>query len=155
MMSLEALVQQQYRATVDQTAGVDDLLRVPPEGWLRTARRALEMSGAQLARRMGVTRALVSRTERAERDGGVTLRTMQRMAEAMGYRFVYGLVPKDNVERMVWRRALQLARKEVASASAHMALEDQLLDLTQQEQQAQRLARELIDRRASRLWDEP
>ncbi|NOY89605.1 MAG: mobile mystery protein A [Deltaproteobacteria bacterium] len=153
-MSLETLVDKQYRATLDQTVEVGARLRVPPEGWLRTARKALKMSGAQLARRMKVTRALVSRTERAEADGRVTLRTMRRMADAMGYRFVYALVPNGGVENMVWQRALQLARREVATARAHMALEDQVLDVAAQEEQAQRLARELLEGRASRLWEE-
>lgn len=153
-MGIKTLVLRQYQDAVDRTAGVEQPLEVPPEGWLRTARKALHMSGAQLARRLGATRALVSSTERAELSGGVTLRNMQRMADAMGYRFVYGLVPKQNAEAMVWQRALSQARKDVAVGSVHMALEDQSLTPEHQEQQVQRLARQLIDDHASRLWDD-
>ncbi len=153
-MGLKALVEQQYQAIVDRTAGAGERLQVPPEGWLRTARKALRMSGAQLARRMGASRGLVSQTERGELEGRVTLRTMARMADAMGYEFVYALVPKGSVQEMVQQRALQLARHDVASATAHMALEDQMLDKEQQDQQVQRLARRLIEQRGS-LWDQP
>jgi len=153
-MGLKALVEQQYQAIVDRTAGGGERLQVPPEGWLRTARKALGMSGAQLARRMGASRGLVSQTERGELEGRVTLRTMARMADAMGYQFVYALVPKGSVQEMVQQRALQLARHDVASATTHMALEDQMLDKEQQDQQVQRLARRLMEQRGS-LWDPP
>lgn len=153
-MGLEALIRQQYQAIVDRAAaGVGEQLQVPPEGWLRTARKALRMSGAQLAQRIGVTRASVSRTELAEAEGRVTLRVMARMADGMGYRFVYGLVPKGSVEEMVWQRALLLARRDVASASVHMALEDQMLDQEQRDQQIRQVARRLVEQ-GSRLWDD-
>jgi transcriptional regulator with XRE-family HTH domain len=56
-------------------------------------RKALGMSGAQLARKMGVSRALVSQAESNEVSGNVTMKTMQTMAEAMGCRFVYAVLP--------------------------------------------------------------
>ena len=61
---------------------------MPGDGWIATIRKALGMSGAALARRLGVTRARVSQAERAEREGGITLKEMDEFAAAMGCRFV-------------------------------------------------------------------
>ena len=90
-MSVKAIVQQQYKRIVDNAAS-HAALQTPPEGWLRTVRKALGMSGAQLARKMGVTRARVAQAEHAELSGGATLKSMQAAAEAMGCRFVYAIV---------------------------------------------------------------
>jgi transcriptional regulator with XRE-family HTH domain len=49
----------------------------------------------QLAARMGVSPARVSVMERDEQRGAVTLKMMQKAAEALGCEFVYALVPKS------------------------------------------------------------
>ena len=67
---MKRVVIQQYRESVDRVRGMVAGLVVPPEGWVRTVRRAIGMSGVQLARRLGVTRAAVSNTEKAEVKGG-------------------------------------------------------------------------------------
>ncbi len=75
-MSVRDIVQQQYQRLVDSAASRPSL-QTPPEGWLRTVRKALGMSGPQLAKRMGVTRARVAQAEHAELSGGATLKSMQ------------------------------------------------------------------------------
>ncbi len=49
----------------------------------------------ELARRLGVSPARISVLERDEQKGAVTLKMMARAAEALGYDFVYALVPKQ------------------------------------------------------------
>ncbi|WP_127079953.1 mobile mystery protein A, partial [Rhodomicrobium lacus] len=100
-MSIKRAVREQYQAIVDRAAGQTIGLRVPPEGWLRTMRKALGMSGAQLGRRMGLTRARIAAAEHAELSGAITLKSMQAAAEAMGCRFVYAVVPQTTVEEAV------------------------------------------------------
>ena len=92
-MAIKTIVQQQYQGIIDSAAPGYATLKNPPEGWLQTVRKALGMSGAQLAKKMGLTRARVAQAEHAELDGGVTLKSMQAFAEAMGCRFVYAIVP--------------------------------------------------------------
>jgi transcriptional regulator with XRE-family HTH domain len=75
-MSVKTTAQQQYRSIVDSAATTVAGLTTPPEGWLRTVRKALGMSGAELARKMGVTRARVTQAEHAELSGGVTLKSI-------------------------------------------------------------------------------
>ena len=55
-MSVKTVTQQQYRSIVDNAAVSFIDHKMPPEGWLRTARKALGMSGAEVARKLGVTR---------------------------------------------------------------------------------------------------
>jgi predicted DNA-binding mobile mystery protein A len=77
----------------------------PQEGWLRTVRNALGMSSTQLAKRLGVTKSRVSKAEQDEPSGSVTLKTMQSMAEAMDCKFVYAVVPNEDVEAIIQQRA--------------------------------------------------
>jgi predicted DNA-binding mobile mystery protein A len=68
---------------------------VKVQGWLRTVRRELGISAPEMARRVGKSRPEVFRTEHAEEQGGITLRTLRRAAEALGCDLVYGLAPKE------------------------------------------------------------
>ncbi len=67
--------------------------RVPEEGWIRSMRKQQNLQGKQLAMKMQVSPARISVLEKDERRGAVTLRMMQRAAEALDCRFVYALVP--------------------------------------------------------------
>lgn len=70
----------------------------PPDGWIRTVRNALMMTGKQLAGKLGVTKGRVYKVEQDELTGGVTLKTMKSMAEALDCRFVYAVIPNSNVD---------------------------------------------------------
>ena len=71
-MAIDRVVAKQYRDKVNQASMRLDGLFTPTEGWLRTVRHALGMSGPQLAARLGVTKARISKAERSEeRRGGI------------------------------------------------------------------------------------
>lgn len=147
-------VRQQYQELVDRVAAAASSLTRPNEGWLRTVRKALGLSGAQLARRMGVTRARIAAAEEAELDGGVTLKSMQSIAEAMGCRFVYAIVPPGTIEDVVAAQARKKANAIVGTASTHMALESQTLPDDKIAQEVNRLARDLAHEMPRDLWDD-
>lgn len=153
-MSVRNTVTRQYQAIVDCAARRlgDEPPALPGEGWIATVRKALGMSGAQLAKRLGVTRARVSQAERAETDGGVTLRTMNTFAEAMGCRFVYAIVPEGRIEDVIEAQARKKAGMLVARASSHMALESQSLSEAQNAEEIERIARELVRTMPSTFW---
>jgi predicted DNA-binding mobile mystery protein A len=153
-MSVKKIVTKQYRDIVNRAAHQLDGLIVPQEGWLRTVRNALNMSGAQLARRMSVTRALISNTEKTELSGGVTLKSMQQMAEAMNCRFIYAIVPEHDIEDVVAARARAKATEQVKATTTHMALEDQALSGEQMEFEIDRLAKDMIEKMDSKLWND-
>ena len=153
-MSIKKIVTAQYQNIVAQAAASARGISVPKEGWIRTVRKALGMSGAQLARRLGVTRALVSNTERAELSGSVTIKAMQQMAGAMDCQFVYAIVPTATVEDMISERAREKALAVVERTNKHMALEAQTLSKEQIDFEVRRLQQELLSGLPSDLWND-
>jgi len=151
---MRKIILHQYQQIIDkavrQTAGLD----VPPEGWLKTLRKALGMSGAQLGRLMGVSRAQIAQAERNELSGAVTLRTLQNMAEAMGCRVVYAIVPTGNVEGLVVRRAKEKAKQLVDRVNTQMAFENQTLNEERREYELNRVEQELLRNLPLDLWDD-
>jgi predicted DNA-binding mobile mystery protein A len=103
-MAVKDIAQRQYQHIVDGAVSHSSLI-TPPEGWLRTVRKALGMSGAQLGKRMGLTRARIAQAEQAELTGGVTLKSMQAAAEALGCKFVYAVVPDSSIENVIVAQA--------------------------------------------------
>ncbi len=154
-MSIEKIVAKQYRDKVNQAVSqFDGFSMLPQEGWLRTVRTALGMSGPQLAKRLGVTKARISKAEQDEPSGSVTLKTMQAMAEAMDCKFVYAVVPKQDVEDIIKQRAIEKAKVQVKSASTQMALEAQALSKEQLEYEVERIAAQIVEKMPSDLWNE-
>jgi predicted DNA-binding mobile mystery protein A len=151
-MSVKQVVRQHYQAVVDLAQDVT--IQVPSEGWIRTVRKALGMSGAQLARRMGVTRARIAQAEQAELEGGITLKSMQATAEAMGCRFLYAFVPPDTIENVILGQARKRAEAIVATAGKHMALEDQTVTGSRTGQEVIRLTNELIHDMPPDFWQD-
>jgi predicted DNA-binding mobile mystery protein A len=119
-------------------------------------RKALGMSGAQLARKMGVSRALISQAESNEISGNVTMKTMQTMAEAMGCRFVYAVLPPKGkeTEDVIFAQAIKKARALVERTDVHMALENQSLSEAERKKQLNRLAQRLAIEMASDFWND-
>lgn len=152
-MPVKDAVQAQLWRIVDAAI---PFLRVarPPQGWVRTVRSALGMSGQQLGRRLGVTRARISAVENSEVDGAVTLRTMTEVAEALGCRFVYAIVPNRPLADVIKDRARSKATRIVGRSSMHMALEDQSLTPDQREEEIERVARELFNNRPPDFWED-
>ena len=152
-MSIKTVIARQLRENINAIREKLAEIDTPPEGWLRTMRKALGMSGAQLARRMGMTRGAVSQNEKAEIEGGITLRTMKQMAASMNCRFVYAVIPERDVEEIIEHQALEKARQLVNQAGVHMALEDQSLSQERMNAEIARMAKELLGN-PSRLWDD-
>ena len=159
-MSIDKIVAKQYRDRVNQAVSqfgdvaIQANHGLPEEGWLRTVRTALGMTGTQLAKKLGVTKARVFKAEQDEPHGSVTLKSMQAMAEAMDCHFVYAIVPKHNVEDVIKQRALEKAREQVNAASTHMTLEGQSLSKEQLEYEIERVAAQIMDKMPSDFWNE-
>jgi len=151
---MKHIIAKQYRENVNLARKKLEGLAIPSEGWLRTVRKALGMSGAQLGRKLDVTRGAVSINEKAELSRGITIKTMQQMAESMGCRFVYAVVPEIDVEDILMKRARVKATKQVRNASVHMALENQLLAEEKLVAEVERLAKEMIETSPSDLWND-
>ena len=71
---------------------------IQQKSWLRGSRQAQSLKGIDMAKRMGVSPARVSMMESDEERGAVTLKMMQKAAQAMDCEFVYALVPKKSLK---------------------------------------------------------
>jgi predicted DNA-binding mobile mystery protein A len=101
-------------------------VNVPPKGWIHAIRTSLNMSLAQLAKRLKITSVSVREIEERERNKTITLKKLNEIAEALDLQLVYGFLPKESsLEKMIEKRAEQIAREIVLRTSHTMALEDQ------------------------------
>lgn len=151
-MSVDTVSQRQLRRIVDRAVATPFPV-IPPLGWLQTVRKALGMTGVQLATRMKVTRGRIAQADRLERTGAATIKSMRAMAEAMGCKFVYAIVPPEPVDDFLLTQARKKAAAIVQTASKHMALENQVLSKDKINEQIEELARELIQK-PSDLWND-
>ncbi|MGE0650702.1 MAG: mobile mystery protein A [Alphaproteobacteria bacterium] len=126
----------------------------PSRGWIKAIREALGMPTAQLAKRMGVSQPRAVAIEQAEGGGSITLDTLERAARALDCRLVYALVPRKPFQELAEERALHLAEKRLASTRHTMALEAQSVDAADEQEQVRALARRLLERAGSALWDD-
>ncbi|WP_366555339.1 mobile mystery protein A [Aquibaculum sediminis] len=152
-MSVKDTARKQYVRIMDRAAQQLDSIQKPSEGWLATLRKALGMSGAEVAARMDVSRNAVYQAERNERDGAITINQMQKLAEAMGGRFVYAIVPEGSVDDVIRAQARRKAEARIRRASAHMALEKQSLPSAETKRRIEELADELVRDVPPDFWE--
>jgi predicted DNA-binding mobile mystery protein A len=99
---------------------------VPTDGWIHTLRTALNMSLSQLARRLKKTVPSVKEIEEREQNRNITLKKLMEVADALDLRFFYCLIPKDmTLEKLIEKRAMQVAQEIVLRTSHSMGLEEQ------------------------------
>ncbi len=75
------------------------LIRLPVKGWLRAVRDAVGLQQTEVARKLGVTRQTYTQLEQAEARRTITLKSLDKVAEAMDCEVVYFLVPKETAGR--------------------------------------------------------
>ena len=93
---------------------------LPSKGWIYSIRTTLNMSLAQLGKRIKKTAQSVKEIEQREQDKSLTIKRFMEVAEALNLRFVYGFVPRDSsLEKMIENRALQVAKEIVMRTSHH------------------------------------
>jgi len=99
---------------------------VPSRGWINAIRTALNMSLVQLARRLKKTSVSVKEIEVREQNKTITLKKLIEVGEALDLQFVYGFIPKESsIEKMIEKRALQIASEIVMRTSHTMKIEEQ------------------------------
>lgn len=95
---------------LDRSADRTKDITTPEKGWIHAMRQSLGLPADVIAARKGVTRAAIYQAERSETEGAISLKQMERIAQAMGGRFVYAIVPDAPVESIKYKQALQKAR---------------------------------------------
>jgi predicted DNA-binding mobile mystery protein A len=144
---------QQLNEKMDQLNGMQHVI-VPPIGWIKAIRNGIGMSMEQLGKKLSITKQGVMDIEKREKEGAITINSMQEIAKAMDTQFVYGFVPNaGSLEGMIETRALEIATKIVERTSTTMKLEDQANSKERIENAIKERASEIINRTPKILWD--
>jgi predicted DNA-binding mobile mystery protein A len=126
----------------------------PSKGWIRTIRTALNMTLYQMGKTLGIAPSNVLDMERREKDGSISLKTLQKAAAALNLKLVYGFLPLEGtLEKMIENRALIIARKIVSQTDTTMKLEDQQVSKHRLEKSIKELADEIKNELPKYLWD--
>jgi predicted DNA-binding mobile mystery protein A len=126
----------------------------PPKGWVHVIRTCLKMSLRQLGSRLGITAPSVKEIEEREKNGSITLKSLREAAAALDMKLVYGLVPRqETLQKMLDKRAEEVARKIVLRTSNTMKLEDQAVSKQRIDRAIQELTEELKNEMPRYLWD--
>lgn len=123
------------------------------DGWIKTVREALGMSTRQLAKRLKASQSVVTSAERNELAHTITLAQLDKLANALGCKVVYSLIPETSLESMVNERAEAIAKSQVSMVQHTMRLEDQSVGNDFSEQQIYTIKQKLLEGKWSKLWD--
>lgn len=144
---------QQLNEKMLQLADMQHVI-VPPIGWIKAIRNGIGMSMEQLGKKLSITKQGVMDIEKREKEGAITIKSMQEIAKAIEMKFVYGFVPDaGSLEQMIETRALEMATKIVQRTSNTMKLEDQENSKERIEKAIKERAAEIINKTPKILWD--
>ena len=144
---------QQLNEKMLQLAGMKHVI-IPPIGWIKAIRNGIGMSMEQLGKKLSITKQGVMDIEKREKEGAITIKSMQEIAKAMDMKLVYGFVPNEgDLEQMIETRAIEMAKKIVERTSNTMKLEDQENSKERIEKAIKERAAEIINNTPKILWD--
>ena len=99
---------------------------IPSNGWIHTIRKALKMSLRQLGIRLSMTAQSVKEMEEREANGTISIKLLNEAARVLDMKLVYGFVSKhESLEKMIEKRAHEIANEIVLRTNNSMILEDQ------------------------------
>lgn len=125
------------------------------DGWIKSIRLALGMSARQLAERIGVTQSQIVKLEKSEVNGGITLRSLDRIAEGLDCELVYYMKPKSgSLKRTIESRAQMKAAKLLNLVWVHMALESQGIDSETKNEALTEETNKIVRKMPRDLWDD-
>ncbi len=127
---------------------------MPPTGWIKAIRTAIGMSMQQLGNKLNVSKQGVMDIEKREKDGSITIKSLQEIARAMDMQLVYGFVPNDgSLDALIEKRATELAIQIVMRTANTMKLEDQANSKKRIETAIRERATAIKNEMPKILWD--
>lgn len=124
------------------------------KGWIREIREALGMTTTTLARRLDLTQSAVAQLESQERKGGVSLKRLRKVADALNCDLAYVFVPRESLEQTINKRIRAIAHERISRVNHSMTLEAQGVDPVLLERQEADLAEKLKTNLPPNLWDQ-
>jgi len=119
---------------------------------VRAIRDALGMSGAALARQLGMTHAGLRKLESAEASDAITLASLRKLAAALNCELHYALVPKTSLAQHIENRAHAVAAERLRPVAHSMALEDQAVASAYNQLQIDQTVKALLEGSRRELW---
>ncbi|MEY8120281.1 helix-turn-helix domain-containing protein [Falsihalocynthiibacter sp. BN13B15] len=152
-MTVARTKQRQARNRVRLAAEASQAFEKPLGGWLATFQEAIGMSAATLAERLGISRNSIYSSIEKERIGSISVNQLAKMADAMGGKLVYAIVPREgDIEEILMTQARKKAERIIQRTRAHMALEEQTEGLGSQIEMIEELATELVREMPRDFW---
>ena len=126
----------------------------PPTGWIKAIRTTLGMSMQQLGNKLNISKQAILDTEKREKDGFITIKSLKEIARALDMQLVYGFVPNDgSLDALIEKRATELATKIVLRTNNTMKLEDQGITNERIKKAIKERAEEIKNEMPKILWD--
>jgi predicted DNA-binding mobile mystery protein A len=152
-MSVTRAKQRQAQERINQAASLAKSLAKPIGGWIATFQQAIGMNAPALAERLGISRNNIYAAIQNEQAGTISVNQLEKIAEAMGGRLVYTIIPREGpVEEIVLAQARAKARRIIQRTRAHMALEEQTEGLRSEAEMIEELAADIIREGRRDFW---
>ena len=126
---------------------------IPRRGWIRAIQQALGVTNVQLARRLKLKPQTIEGMQQNEVSGTIKLQTLRKLAEALGCRVVYAVVPPKPLDAMRRDQAYAIANRRLRSVAHSMKLEAQGIGDTGEQRALERLVEELLNGSPKKLWE--
>jgi predicted DNA-binding mobile mystery protein A len=151
-MKTQELILEQTEKRMRKIAKIKD--GNPPNGWIYTIRTALGMSMRQLGKMVNVTPQAIKDIEMREKNGNITLASLEKIGKHLNMKLVYGLVPLDgSLQKLIDKRALEVAKMIVTKTSNSMILEDQAISPVMLKKSIKAKALEIKQKSPWLLWE--
>lgn len=129
-------------------------VKVPQRGWIYAIRKTLNMTLQQLGSKLGITPQAAKGIEEREVSEAISIKSLREVGRVLDMQLVYGFVPKDSsIEKLVERKARDLAKKIVLRTHHNMQLEDQANSDTRIAEAIEELTQELKTELKKSLWN--
>ena len=152
-MKHEKLIREQLDRKIIRYKNLEKVV-IPSAGWIYSIRQGVNMSMRQLGKLLSITPQSVKEIEEREKNDTISLKVLKQVASALNMHFIYAFIPMDtSLEKMVERRAAQIARQIVERTSVQMSLEDQKNTKERLEKTIKEKTKEFTNDPPKFLWD--
>lgn len=149
----QKLLIEQIDMKLDPFKGMETLV-IPQKGWINAVRSALKMTLRQYGKKLNMTPQSAKELEDREASGSITIKSLKEAGLALNLKLVYGFIPMDgSIEKMIEKRAGEIAREIIVRTSQSMKLEDQENKEERLRKALDAKIKDLIDNLPKYLWD--
>jgi predicted DNA-binding mobile mystery protein A len=152
-MKKQKLILDQIDRKILRFKRIEDLT-IPSSGWVYAIRQSLGISLRQLGKLMGITPQSVKEIEERENNGTISLNVLKQFGKSLDMKLVYGFIPAEkSLDKIIEKRATELAEKIVKRTSVSMGLEDQENNPKRIQKAIKEKANEIKLEMPKYLWD--